>query len=122
MYKAWDIVYYRQTAGRVPVDGFLAGCPVKVRARLLAVVDDVAEAPPPQFSGGGRWEAMHGTMRGYYEVSVQGPGREPDSRHLAGVSVILADGGRVCCSTLWNPMASASLYALGPNSLRITGE
>lgn len=71
----WDIVYYRQADDRVPVDEFLAGCPVKVRARLLAVLDDVAEAPPPQFSGGGRWEAMHGTMRGYFEVRIQGPGR-----------------------------------------------
>lgn len=73
---AWDVVYYRRPDGRVPVDEFLDGCPVKVRARLLAVLDDVAEAPPPQFSGGGRWEAMHGSMRGYYEVRVQGPGRE----------------------------------------------
>ena len=72
----WDIVYYRQANDRVPVDEFLAGVPVKVRARLLAVLDDVAEAPPPQFSGGGRWEAMHATMRGFYEVRVQGPGRE----------------------------------------------
>lgn len=54
----WDIVYYRQADGRVPVHEFLAACPVKVRARLLAVLDDVAEAPPPQFFGGGRWEAM----------------------------------------------------------------
>lgn len=69
---AWAIAYYRQADGRVPVDEFLAGCPVKVRARLLAVLDDVAEAPPPQFSGGGRWEAMHGTMRGYYEVAFRG--------------------------------------------------
>ena len=72
----WDIVYYRQADGRVPVDEFLAGCPVKVRARLLAVLDDVAEAPPPHFSGGGRWEAMHGAMRGFYEVRIQGPSRE----------------------------------------------
>lgn len=60
----------------MPVDEFLEGCPVKVRARLLAVLDDVAEAPPPRFSGGGRWEAMHGSMGGYYEIRVQGPGRE----------------------------------------------
>jgi NADH:ubiquinone oxidoreductase subunit B-like Fe-S oxidoreductase len=51
---SWDIVYCRQADGLVPVDEFLTGCPVKVRARLLAVLDDVVEAPPPQFSGGGR--------------------------------------------------------------------
>jgi len=35
----------------------------------------VRDAPPPQFSGGGKWEAMHGAMGGYYEVRVTGPGR-----------------------------------------------
>lgn len=49
---------------------------MKVRARLYAVLDDVAEAPPPRYSGGGRWEAMHGDMAGYYEVRVSGPGQE----------------------------------------------
>jgi hypothetical protein len=39
------------------------------------VLKAVAEAPPPQFSGGGMWEAMHGEMTGYYEVRVDGPGR-----------------------------------------------
>ena len=32
-------------------------------------------APPPAFSGGGKWEAMHGSMGGYYEIRVTGPGR-----------------------------------------------
>jgi hypothetical protein len=32
--------------------------------------------PPPQYSGGGKWEAMHGTMGGYYEVRATGRGRE----------------------------------------------
>jgi hypothetical protein len=30
----------------------------------------------PAFSGGGKWEAMHGDMGGYYEIRVTGPGRE----------------------------------------------
>lgn len=42
---------------------------------MLAVLDAVAEAPP-QFSGGGKWEAMRGTMGGYYEVRSTGPNRE----------------------------------------------
>jgi len=73
---AWDIVFYKAADGSVPTDDFLDDCPVKVRAQLLAVLDAVAEAPPPQFSGGGRWEAMHGDMGGYYEVRSQGPKRE----------------------------------------------
>jgi hypothetical protein len=43
---------------------------------ILAVLDAVAAAPPPAFSGGGKWEAMHGDMGGYYEIRVTGPGRE----------------------------------------------
>ncbi|MGH2965142.1 MAG: hypothetical protein ACRDMH_07150 [Solirubrobacterales bacterium] len=73
---AWDVIYYKTADGSVPASDFLDGCPTKVRARLLATVDAVAEAPPPQFSGGGQWEAMHGDMSGYYEVRGRGPGRE----------------------------------------------
>jgi len=73
---AWDVVYYKAADERVPAIDFLDGCPTKVAANLLAVLDAVAEAPPPQYSGGGKWEAMHGTMGGYYEVRASGPGRE----------------------------------------------
>jgi hypothetical protein len=47
----------------VPARDFLEACPEKVRAMMLAVVNAVAEAPPPQFSGGGKWEAMHKPFR-----------------------------------------------------------
>jgi hypothetical protein len=39
---------------------------------MFAVLESVAAAPPPRFSGGGLWEAMHGEMHGYYEVRTQG--------------------------------------------------
>ncbi|RPH65507.1 MAG: hypothetical protein EHM78_25245 [Myxococcaceae bacterium] len=42
----------------VPARDYLDACPVA--ARLLAVVKAVADAPPPVFCGGGKWEAMHG--------------------------------------------------------------
>ena len=35
--------------------------------------------PPPSFSGGGKWEAMHDDMAGYFEVRVQGGGMNPGS-------------------------------------------
>jgi len=74
--EPWNVIYYRTANGVVPAAEFLDGCPTKVEAQLLAVLDDVAEAPPPRYSGGGRWEAMHGSMRGYYEIRAQGPKRE----------------------------------------------
>ncbi|MGB2711888.1 MAG: hypothetical protein WBC33_10260 [Conexibacter sp.] len=72
---AWGIVYYTTADGRVPADEFLDACPDKVEATILAVLEAVRRAPPPAFSGGGKWEAMHGTMGGYYEIRVTGPGR-----------------------------------------------
>lgn len=74
--EPWDVVYYQANDESVPADDFLDGCPTKVSAQFMAVLDDVAEAPPPRYSGGGRWEAMHGSMGGYYEVRAQGPKRE----------------------------------------------
>lgn len=72
----WGIVYYETEDGRVPADEFLDSCPTKVEATILAVLEAVRAAPPPAFSGGGKWEAMHGDMGGYYEIRVTGPGRK----------------------------------------------
>lgn len=48
----------------------LLGFPKNVRARLLATLAAVAKAPPKRFAGGGQWEAMHGTMTGYFEARI----------------------------------------------------
>ena len=72
----WGIVYYRTGREEVPCEVFLHSCPTKVEATILAVLEAVRAAPPPAFSGGGKWEAMHGSMGGYYEVRVTGPGRK----------------------------------------------
>lgn len=58
---------------------------------LVAVLKAVADAPPPQFSGGGKWEAMHGEMAGYYEVRVDGP----DRHHFRLFCVLDRDGAAV---------------------------
>jgi hypothetical protein len=72
---SWGVVYYRTAAGGVPAEAFLDASPAKVEATILAVLEAVRAAPPPAFSGGGKWEAMHGSMGGYYEIRVTGPGR-----------------------------------------------
>lgn len=71
----WDIVYLKCADGTIPGAEFLDTCPDRVEAKIVAVLDAVAKAPPPSFSGGGFWEAMHGDMGGYYEVRVPGPGQ-----------------------------------------------
>lgn len=59
-------------AESVPVLGFLEAVPSGVAAKIQAVLEAVAEAPPPSFSGGGVWKAMREEMAGFYEVCVQG--------------------------------------------------
>jgi hypothetical protein len=51
---------------------FLSACPMKVQATMFAVLKAVAAAPPKRYAGGGYWEAMHGTMTGWFEVRVDG--------------------------------------------------
>ncbi len=72
----WDVVYYEAPDGTTSALEFLDTCPGAIDAQFTAVLDAVAKAPPPRFSGGGKWEAMHGTMGGWYEIRLTGPGRE----------------------------------------------
>src|SRR5438309_2014425 len=101
----WQIHFFQRhvddDAGRaVPSIEFLEALPVKVAAEIHAVLDAVAEAPPPSFSGGGKWEAMHDDMAGYYEVRVQGGGKnhrlvcvlERDADDLGGSSIVCLGG------------------------------
>lgn len=84
----------------VPTVEFLDSIPPKVAAEIHAVLQAVAEAPPPAFSGGGKWEVMHDDMAGFYEVRVQGGGKnhrllcvlERDADDLGGASIICIGG------------------------------
>lgn len=75
MSASWLIHFFRRheqddPARSVPALDFLEGLPIAVAAEIHAVLDAVAQAPPPAFSGGGKWQAMHGDMAGFYEVRV----------------------------------------------------
>lgn len=85
----------------MPAIEFLDGVPLKVRAEMQAVLEAVAAAPPPAFSGGGKWGVMHGDMAGFYEVRVRGADRrnhrlfcilERDAADLGGSSIVVIDG------------------------------
>jgi Txe/YoeB family toxin of Txe-Axe toxin-antitoxin module len=75
----------------VPGREFLDQCPAKVAATMVEALRAVARAPPPAFSGGGYWEPMHGSMKGYYEVRVNGPKR----RHYRLFCLLERDGAQV---------------------------
>jgi hypothetical protein len=118
----WAVVYYRTPDGNIPAEAFLEACPTKVEAKLEAVLSAVADAPPPSFSGGGMWEAMHGDMTGYFEVRVNGPGREHfrlfclldrDGPGLHKPAVVVIDGLRKAHMTMLGPQDYAAIRALG---------
>lgn len=86
----------------VPAIQFLNSCPEQVAAEIHAVLDAVADAPPPRFSGGGKWEAMHGDMTGIFEVRVSFKAHnyrlfcclERDAKDLGGSSIVALGGLR----------------------------
>ncbi|MGH3300438.1 MAG: hypothetical protein ACRDOK_01945 [Streptosporangiaceae bacterium] len=105
MHEPWLIQFFQRPedddpARMTPTIDFLGALPDKVVAEVQAVLEAVAAAPPPSFSGGGKWEPMHGDMAGMYEVRVQGGGShhrlfcllERDADDLGGPSVVCLGG------------------------------
>jgi len=105
MREPWLIHFFQRhkdddPARPVPTIDFLDGLPDKIAAEIQAVLEAVAAAPPPSFSGGGKWEAMHEDMAGFYEVRVQGGGAnhrlfcvlDRNADDLGGPSLICLDG------------------------------
>lgn len=81
MARRWLIHFFQRhpadDADRmVPARMFLDAVFTKVRAEIQTVREAVATAPPPSFSGGGKWEVMRDDMAGFYEVRVKGADRK----------------------------------------------
>jgi len=114
MSEPWLIHFFQRhedddPARSTPSVEFLDAAPDKVAAEIQAILEAVAAAPPPSFSGGGKWEAMHEDMAGLYEVRVRGGGRnyrffcvlERNADDLGGPSV-------VCLGGLTKPVRTAA--------------
>lgn len=74
--RPWAIHFFQREpvdgqTGRVPAADFLDGLSTEMVAEVLAILDAVAAGPPPSFSGGGKWEVMHGAMAGIFEVRAR---------------------------------------------------
>jgi hypothetical protein len=73
-----DIALYKGESlprGLTTARDYLNNCPESVRAKFRNILIEVAKAPPKKFSGGGYWQAMHGNLKGWYEVRALGPSR-----------------------------------------------
>jgi hypothetical protein len=129
----WAVLYYAAPDGSVPGLEFLDGCPGKIDAEFAAVLDAVAAAPPPQFAGGGKWEAMHGAMAGWNEIRLAGPGREQfrlfcvlenasaeelRRRGLAGPAIVVITGMRKPWRTKFSERDHSRVRRLGDDHRR----
>lgn len=114
MHEPWLIYFFQRhsdedASAPVPAIEYFASLPGKAAAEFHAILNAVAKAPPPAFSGGGKWEAMHGDMSGIYEVRVTSPGANHrlfcllvrTSERLGGPSII-------CLGGLTKPARSAA--------------
>lgn len=113
MRQAWDVKLFQRhpdddPGESCPAEEFLNSIPDSVATDLIAIIDDVAAAPPPRFSGGGHWEAMHGEMAGFYEARTIGPGKrlyrlfcvlERSAPGIDGPAIILIAG-------MWKPVGT----------------
>jgi Txe/YoeB family toxin of Txe-Axe toxin-antitoxin module len=103
--EPWRIHFFQRPIDNdpgqsIPALDFLNHVSAKVAAEMQAVLEAVADAPPPSFSGGGKWEAMHGEMAGIYEIRVQGAGMnhrlfcllERNANDLGGPSIVVLGG------------------------------
>jgi len=124
---AWEILVFRRhrdddPAESCPAESFLLACPDAVAKDLFSIVEAVAAAPPPRFPGGGLWEAMHDSMRGFYEARTRGPDRrlyrlfcilERDAPGFDGPSVVVIGGLSKPVVTAFSDADYAEIRRLG---------
>lgn len=126
--EPWSVHYFRRhregdTTRSSPSRDFLHERPTEVRAHLVAVINAVADAPPPKFSGGLQWRAMHGDMKGWFEARDRhGPflyrlfcllERNGSDVGLGGPSIVLVTGMRKANETAFSKADYARVRALG---------
>ncbi len=126
--QPWAVRVFRRHLDDDPLESWPAeefldtDCPDSVRDDLIAIIDAVAASPPPQFTGGGMWEAMRGTMGGFYEARTRGPDRrlyrlfcllEWEAPGLDGPSVIVIAGLSKPVGTSLSAADYARIRALG---------
>ena len=115
-------------AETIPAREFLFRCPTPVQAKLVAIIKAVADAPPPAFSGGGKWEAKHGDLNGFYEARADGANREHNTlfcmrdRHgadvgVGGPSLVLITGASKPFKTALSKNDYKKIRALGDEFL-----
>lgn len=74
--QPFRVVFFTPEGGVIPpAQKYLDDCPDGIRGRFLSALVEIAKAPPFRFRGGGLWEAMHGSMTGWFEVRINSGNR-----------------------------------------------
>lgn len=123
---SWHIQFFRRHRDddpnqTIPGREFLLGDGRDAAMKLQAILQSVAAAPPPRWSGGGTWEAMRGKMSGYYEARARLGGwlyrlfcfLERDVEGLPGPSIVVITGMRKKKLTAFRDADYAQVRALG---------
>lgn len=67
----YQLVFYVDSdSGRSPGKEYLNTLPIPSRVKALRLLFMIADFPPTKFPGGGFWEAMHGSMAGWFELRL----------------------------------------------------
>ena len=125
--QPWAVKLFKRhraddAAESCPARDFLTAAPKQAATQLLAIVDAVAASPPPQFTGGGMWEAMKGAMAGFYEARRRGPDRrlyrlfcilEQQAPGLPGPTIVVIAGMSKPVGTLFTAAEYARVRTLG---------
>lgn len=74
--ELWDVRFFKRhkdddPAQSCPGFDFLTAIDARAAQKLRKILRSVAGAPPPSWTGGGTWEAMHDDMAGYYEARTE---------------------------------------------------
>ncbi len=131
----WAVEFFERhpsndSARSAPGYEYLETCPISVKEEMLETLKAVAKAPPPSFSGGGRWEAMKKEMKGYYEVRDRHRGqlyrlfclleRNGKDAGLTGSSVIVLCGMTKANGTAFTKEDYAWVKQLGEEYMKRT--
>ena len=125
--QPWAVKLFRRhktddAAESCPARDFLKSAPKRVATHLFAIIDAVAASPPPQFSGGGMWEAMRGSMAGFYETRTRGPDRrlyrlfcvlEQQAPGLSEPTIVVITGNSKPVGSKFSAAEYAQIRALG---------
>jgi hypothetical protein len=122
----WNVVFFERHPDddpekTVPGMVYLNECPDNIQQEMFAILNAVADAPPPSFRNSQVWTAMHDDMAGWFEARKKGQKLlyrvfclvERSGKGLPGPSVVVITGMTKKNETAFSDEDYARVRALG---------